>query len=156
VNTPAALGDIHIFTDFLHRALPNWVERPAGAITEMGSEGLVTLAFLAGLGIAYLVYIRKSHYAEALAEFSIGKALHQFWFADWGMDWLYDRIFVRPVVWFAHFDRTDFIDSVYAGLARLSELAYFALRSTENGKVRWYAAGIAFGAVALVSMVLFL
>jgi NADH-quinone oxidoreductase subunit L len=156
VNTPAALGDIHILTDFLHRALPNWIERPAGSITEVGSEGLVTLAFLVGLGIAYLVYLRKPRYADALAEFSIGKVLHQFWFADWGMDWLYDRIFVRPVVWFAHFDRTDFIDSVYAGVARLSELAYFALRSTENGKVRWYAAGIAFGAVALVSMVLFL
>jgi NADH-quinone oxidoreductase subunit L len=122
----------------------------------MGSEGLVTLAFLAGLCIAYFLYIRNPRYADALAEFSIGKTLHQFWFADWGMDWLYDRIFVRPVVWFAHFDRADFIDSVYAGLARLSELTYFALRSTENGRVRWYAAGIAFGAVALVSMVLFL
>jgi len=156
VNTPAALGDIHLFTDFLNPALPNWVERPAGAITEMGSEGLVTLAFLAGLGIAYLLYLHKPEYADALAEFSIGKALHQFWFADWGMDWLYDRIFVRPIVWFAHFDRTDFVDSIYAGLARLCELAYFALRSSENGRVRWYAAGIVFGAVALVSVVVFL
>lgn len=156
VNTPAAMGNIHFFTDFLKPALPNWIERPAGAITEMGSEGLVTLAFLTGLGIAYFLYIYKRAYADALAEFPLGKALHQFWFADWGMDWLYDRIFVRPIVWFAHFDRRDFIDSVYAGVARLCELTYIALRSTENGRVRWYAAGIAFGAVALVSMVLFL
>jgi NADH-quinone oxidoreductase subunit L len=41
-------------------------------------------------------------------------------------------------------------------LAWLSELAYRALRSTETGKVRWYAAGIAFGSVVLVALVLVL
>jgi NADH-quinone oxidoreductase subunit L len=156
VYTPAGLGNIHAFADFLKSALPNLLERPAGAITEMGSEALVTLAFLTGLGIAYLIYFLKPGYARALTGFSLGKTLHQFWFADWGMDWLYDRALVRPVAWFAHFDRADFIDSIYAGMARLGELAYIALRSTENGRVRWYAAGIAVGAVTLVSMVLFL
>jgi NADH-quinone oxidoreductase subunit L len=156
VNTPAGLGSVHRFTDLMHLALPTTLERPGLGITEMGSEGLVTLAFLIGLFFAYLLYLRKPGYAKALAASPIGSTLHRFWFADWGFDWLYDRLFVRPVVWFARVDSSDFIDAFYTGLARLSELAYRALRSTETGKVRWYAAGIAFGSVVLVALVLVL
>lgn len=156
VDTPASLGNIHIFSGFLQTALPTAAERSVASITEMGSEGLVTLAFLTGLGLAYLLYIRKPSYAAALTRSSLGKALHQFWFTDWGLDWLYERLFIRPVVRFAQFDRSDFIDFLYTGVARLSELAYQVFRSSETGKVRWYAAGIVFGAVILVSMVSFL
>ena len=156
VQTPAALGNIHLFAGFLQSALPSVTERTVVSITEMGSEGLVTLAFLTGLGFAYLLYLRKPRYAAALSKPPFGKALHQFWFTDWGLDWLYERLFVRPVLWFARFDSSDFIDSLYTGVARLSELANRALRSSETGKVRWYAAGIVFGAVLLVSMVSFL
>jgi len=156
VNTPAGLGNFHRFTDLMHLALPPVVERPGLGITEMGSEGLVTLAFLIGLYFAYLLYLRKPGYAKALAVSSIGSALHRLWFADWGFDWLYDRLFVRPVLWFARIDSSDFVDAFYTGLARLSELAYRALRSTETGKIRWYAAGIAFGSVVLAALVLIL
>jgi NADH-quinone oxidoreductase subunit L len=86
----------------------------------------------------------------------LGKALHQFWFADWGMDWLYDKLFVQPVLWFARVDKQDFIDLLYTGIARLSELFYRAVRTTETGRVRWYAAGIVFGSVVFAAIVLFL
>jgi NADH-quinone oxidoreductase subunit L len=70
------------------------------------------------------------------------------------MDWLYDRALVRPVIWFANVDRNDFIDAFYNGIARLSELAWRVLRSTENGRVRWYAAWITAGTVIFVAIVL--
>jgi NADH-quinone oxidoreductase subunit L len=70
------------------------------------------------------------------------------------MDWLYDHLFVRPVLWFANVDRNDFIDGFYIGLARLNELTWRALRTTENGRIGWYAAGITAGTVFFLAIVL--
>jgi NADH-quinone oxidoreductase subunit L len=85
---------------------------------------------------------------------SIGRALHDWWYADWGFDWLYDRVFVRPVVWFAHIDRHDVFDSIYDGLAAAAAFSWRLLSGTENGLVRWYAAGIAAGSVVYLLIVL--
>jgi NADH-quinone oxidoreductase subunit L len=72
------------------------------------------------------------------------------------MDWLYDKLFVQPLLWFARVDKHDFIDLVYSGIARLSELLYEAVRTTETGRVRWYAAAIVLGAVVFAAVVLLL
>jgi NADH-quinone oxidoreductase subunit L len=155
VNTPEALGNIHMFSNFLHGALPAATQR-AGAISEMASEGWVTLAFVLGLGVAYLCYMYRPEYPEALTRPALGKALHRFWLSDWGMDWLYDRLFVWPVMWFARVDRNDVVDLIYAGVARLVELFYCAVRRSETGRVRWYAAGLAIGSIIFLAIVLYL
>ena len=49
-----------------------------------------------------------------------------------------------------------FVDSIYDGLASLAILCYRALSYTETGRLRWYAAGIACGAVMFVAIVMFL
>ena len=156
VDTPAFLGNIHSFSDFMHSALPVITERPLGGMTELGSEGLVTLAFVVGLYLAYFFFIQHREYAEALAAPAISKALHRFWFSDWGMDWLYERVFVRPVVWIAQVDKGDFVDAIYNGIALVTEFFYRGVRRTETGRVRWYAAGIAAGSIIFVAIVLFL
>jgi len=111
---------------------------------------------LLGVYLAYVFFLRKRSYAAALAASAAGDALHRFWFSDWGMDWLYERLFVRPLVWFARIDKSDFIDGFYTGVASLNEFAWGVLRRTENGKLRWYAAGIAGGSVVFIAVVLFL
>jgi len=154
VNIPQALGNVPALASLLHSALPEVVERHAMGITEGLSEGLAAIAFAFGLGFAYLFFLRKRSLAESMATSAAGQVIHRFWFADWGMDWLYDRLFVHPVIWFAHVDRNDFIDAFYTGVARLNELSWRALRATENGRVRWYAAGITAGTVVFVAIVL--
>jgi NADH-quinone oxidoreductase subunit L len=156
VDTPEFLGNIHSFTDFLHSALPPVTEGPLRGMSELGSEGLVTLAFLIGLSVAYLFYIRKREYAEAITTPAIAKALHRFWYTDWGMDWLYERVFVRPIIWMARVDKNDFIDYIYSGIALFTELLYHGVRKTETGRMRWYAAGIAAGSIIFLAIVLFL
>ncbi len=131
-------------------------EAHAGPVTELGSEVIVTLAFLVGLYLAYFFFLRHRRYADSLASNALGKALHRLWSADWGMDWLYDHLFVRPLVWFARVDKDDFVDSFYDGTARLSQLGYHALSATETGQLRWYAAAIAAGSVLFVAIALFL
>jgi NADH-quinone oxidoreductase subunit L len=156
VRTPEVLGNIHIFTDFLHHALPPVAVTRAASMSEMGSEAWVTLALIAGFAVAYLCYIYRPEYSESLTRPAIGKALHRFWKSDWGMDWLYDRLFVWPVMWFARVDARDVVDSIYTGIARLCEMFYQGVRRTETGRIRWYAAAIAIGSIIFIAVVLFL
>jgi NADH-quinone oxidoreductase subunit L len=144
------------FGRFLETVLP-WSEGThAIPITELASEGIAGSVFLIGVYLAYVFFLRKRSYAAALASSTAGNALHRFWFSDWGMDWLYDRLFVQPLVWFARVDKSDFIDGFYTGVAWLNEFAWGVLRRTENGRLRWYAAGIAGGSVVFIAVVLFL
>jgi NADH-quinone oxidoreductase subunit L len=144
------------FGRFLETVLPWSAATHAIPITELASEGIAGSVFLIGVYLAYVFFLRKRSYAAALASSTAGNALHRFWFSDWGMDWLYDRLFVQPLVWFARVDKSDFIDGFYTGVAWLNEFAWGVLRRTENGRLRWYAAGIAGGSVVFIAVVLFL
>jgi NADH-quinone oxidoreductase subunit L len=139
---------------FLHSALPALDESRAGAISAAVSGVIAGLAYLCGLWLAYVFFLRRPNYARAIAEHPAGRALHQLWFSDWGFDWLYDRLFVQPVIWLARALKGDPIDSIFTGLGRLSELANRALSATETGRLRWYAAGIATGSLVFLAIVL--
>ncbi len=82
-------------------------------------------------------------------------ALQRFWFAGWGFDELYDRIFVRPYCWLARVNQGDVLDQIYRGIAALNRRLHDALSRTQNGHVRRYAAGIAIGAVIILALVMF-
>jgi NADH-quinone oxidoreductase subunit L len=122
---------------------------------EMFSEGVVALVFFLGLFLAYMLFLRRRDYSTALASSPSGSVLHRFWFSDWGMDWLYDRVFVRPVVWLAKVGKGDPIDGFYAGVGRLNEIAWRGLSLTQSGRLRWYAATIAAGTILLIGVVIF-
>jgi NADH-quinone oxidoreductase subunit L len=156
VNLPPKLGNVPLFTRLLETTLPPVEQGRFGRLTEIRSEGFVTLAFLVGLGLAYLLYLRRRQWSDALSATRAGKALHEFWFADWGFDWCYDKLFVQPVLWFARVDKKDGVDAFYNGVGDLNELLYRGLRLTENGRVRWYAAAIAAGTVVFVAIAIFL
>ena len=143
------------FAGFIATALPGFQEG-TGGITETLSSVVAALAFLSGLLGAWFVYQRNPALAAAIADNPAARVLHRFWFSDWGMDWLYDRLFVRPVVWIARVNKADVVDSIYDGLASLAILCYRALSLTETGKLRWYAAWIAGGSAIFVAIVMFL
>jgi NADH-quinone oxidoreductase subunit L len=145
----------HPLLGFLHSALPSTIEVHAGALTEIRSEAVAGLIFLIGLYFAYLFYLQKRNLAEALVANSFGRMLHQWWFADWGFDWIYDKIFVQPFLWVSEINKSDFVDAIYAGIAWLAQLFYRGLSGTETGRVRWYAAGMAAGSVIFLAVVLF-
>ncbi len=155
VNLPPFLGDHTVFADFLATALPQAVAAPTG-FSEAGSEAVVTVVFVAGLLLAFYFFLRRRSLAEAAVATPFGQALHRFWFSDWGMDWLYDRIFVRPTVWIARINRADFVDLVFSGIAEASVALHRGLSRTQTGRVRWYAAGVAAGAVLIMAIVLIL
>jgi len=114
---------------------------------ETSSSIAAAIAFLVGLGLA-AVYVRRP--------LAAANPLRRLWHAGWGFDWLYDRLFVRPVVWAARVNRGDAIDSIYDGVAAITKAGYRALAVMETGNLRWYAAAIAGGAVLFVAVVMFL
>jgi NADH-quinone oxidoreductase subunit L len=140
---------------FLHSALPTTVEVHAGALTEIKSEAVAGLIFLVGLYFAYLFYLQKRNLADALVANSFGRMLHELWFADWGFDWIYDKVFVQPFLWVSEINKSDFVDALYTGVAWLAQRSYRGLSSTETGRVRWYAAAMAAGSVLFLAVVFF-
>jgi len=156
VNLPTWLGNKPDFVHFLQLALPPLNEAHAASLSELASEGVATLAFVVGVFLAWVLFLKMRSWADTLTAPAFSRALHKFWFSDWAMDWLYDRLFVQPVNWFARADKSDWVDLIYKGIAQLCLLSYRGVRETENGKVRWYAAGIAVGTIIFIAVVLFL
>jgi NADH-quinone oxidoreductase subunit L len=142
--------------DFLRSVLPPTMEVPTGALTETYSETIAALMVLIGIYFGYLFHLQKRSLADALVANPVGRTLHQWWFAGWGFDWIYDKAFVQPFIWAAEINKSDFVDAFYTGVARLTELFYRGLSQTETGRVRWYAMGMAAGSVLFIAMVLFL
>ena len=140
---------------FVQSTLPVMVEVHAAGMTETLSEIVAAFAFLIGLYIAYLFHLQKRSLADQAVRNPAGRVLHAWWSAGWGFDWLYDRVFVQPVLWVARTNKNDFINTFYTGLARLTEVLYRALQLTQAGVLRWYAAGIAFGSVLFLAIVMF-
>jgi NADH-quinone oxidoreductase subunit L len=110
---------------------------------EILTSVLAGVAFIIGLGVAWQYRNRPA----------LGTVVERFWYAAWGFDWLYDHVFVIPVVWAARINRADAIDWIYKGLAALAASTWHILSWTETGKLRWYAAGIAAGTVVFVAIV---
>ncbi len=142
--------------EFLQFTLPTMVEANAAGMTETLSEVVAASAFLSGLYVAYLFHLQRRSLAELVVANPVGRALHAWWLADWGFDWLYDKVFVQPFLWAARVNKDDFIDRFYTGVARFTEVLYRALQLTQTGVMRWYAAGIALGSVLFLALAVFL
>jgi NADH-quinone oxidoreductase subunit L len=141
---------------FLSSALPPTIETHLAGLTEASSQAIAAIVFLVGLYFAYLFHLQKRGLADTLVASPAGRAFDQWWFNGWGFDWIYDRVFVRPFVWVSQVNKSDFVDSFYTGVARLTDLLYRGSSATETGGVRWYAAAMAGGAVVFLAVVLFL
>jgi NADH-quinone oxidoreductase subunit L len=153
VEMPATLGGVHLFSDFMGTALPAAPLAHGEPALELWLQLAAALASLAGVAVAYMLHRRR----PALLAAGLGGArLGRLWLGGWGFDWLYDRLFVRPFIWFARANRADAIDLLYAGVARLSTAAHRALSGTQTGQTRQYAMGIVVGAVLVIAMVVLL
>ncbi|MEJ2695530.1 MAG: NADH-quinone oxidoreductase subunit L [Candidatus Sulfobium sp.] len=151
IQLPAIMGNITVFSGFLHTALPP-VRPLSGERMEWILEIIAVVISLGGVLVAWLFFLRTRGLATRLAETSPGMLLHRFWFSGWAFDWVYDLLFVRPFVWLARINRDDFMDLAYAGLAWYNRSLNRILSLTQNGRVRFYAMGIALGAIITVAI----
>ena len=129
------------------------VKTMEGAVSELTLQIVAAITALLGIYIAYIIYLKKPvPKAEDVRQNNIQKFL----FSGWGFDWLYDKIFVKPVVFLAKINKNDFIDYIYKFIAWFNGLMNHILKTTQSGKLRWYAMGIVIGAVITLTIVAFL
>ena len=142
------------FSTFLQSALPALAAPSTGSPTEWLLRLVASLASLAGLGTAYWLYLRRREFTQALAGSPLGLALHRWWFAGWGFDALYQRLFVLPYVWLAEQGRHDIVDSAYTALGWLNSKVHQGLSRTQTGRVNGYALSLAAGAAIIMALLL--
>ena len=156
VEIPPYLGNVPAFSQLMQAALP---VHPApvslGSSLEATLSAIAAVVTLLGVGVAYVAFRRRPVWLDALIRSPASVTLQHFWETGWGFDWLYDRVLVRPFLWVAKKDQSDFIDGFYTGLVVLSRAAYRQLSASETGRVRRYAAGITAGSIVLIAILVF-
>jgi NADH-quinone oxidoreductase subunit L len=118
-------------------------------------EAISVLVSASGVFFAWLIFHKNRAWAERVARQNrVGNALRTLWLNAWGFDWLYDLVFKRPYLWFVRVNAADAAD-VAIGLIPVSLRAmHAALARTQTGRIRWYAAGMAAGAVVVLGAIL--
>jgi NADH-quinone oxidoreductase subunit L len=139
-------GAIHLP---LESVLPQAADaHPPNALT---LEIISVVVSLAGVALAWLLFGRDRSLAERLARKNfVGDALRRLWLNAWGFDWLYDRLFVKPYLWFTRVNQKDGIDVAIGFIPSSLRALHGALARTQNGQIRWYAMAMAAGAVIVL------
>ena len=109
---------------------------------------------IAGILLAAVLFLGKRRVATAIANSGIGRVLSAWWFAAWGFDWIYDKLFVKPYLLISHLLRKDPVDRSIGLIPRMARGGHVAMSKTETGQLRWYTASIAMGAVLVLGAVL--
>ena len=115
-------------------------------------HGIMIAVPLLGIGVSYLFYMSRALSIENLMASSTAKSLHKFWFSGWGMDRLYQILFVNPFLLLARVNRADLVDRLYELLVQLTRTAHSMIAQTQTGQLRWYALSIAAGLIVILSM----
>jgi NADH-quinone oxidoreductase subunit L len=155
VGLPAWLGH-NSFGEFLRPSLrlAHENEHASGSHSVELLFALISVAVaLAGIGLAYRLYVGRPSLSESLAErFS---TIHRVLRRKYYIDEMYDAVFVDPTVsgsrdilW-KRFD-VGVIDGAVNGVARMMQNLAGVLKNLQNGLVRSYASWILAGAVALL------
>jgi NADH-quinone oxidoreductase subunit L len=111
---------------------------------------------IAGIVLAALLFLGQRRFATAVAQSAPGRFLSAWWFAAWGFDWLYDKLFVRPYLLICRLLGRDPIDLSIGLLPLLARGGHLALRQSQTGNLRWYATSIVGGAVLVLATLLLL
>ncbi|MBD9656341.1 NADH-quinone oxidoreductase subunit L [Pseudomonas sp. PDM12] len=109
---------------------------------------------LAGILLAAMLFLGKRSLVSAVASSAPGRFLSAWWFAAWGFDWLYDKIFVQPYLFLCRVLAHDPIDGAIGIVPRLARGGHGVLSRSETGHLRWYAISIAGGAVLVLAAVM--
>ena len=141
-----------------------------GAQDHFSTVAILTMAApILGIVLGYLIFwgrqepsageregapLASKRSVDRLVQSPAGDAIRRFWFGGWGFDALYDRVFVRPFVWFARLNKRDGVDFVYTTAAGITRGFHHLVALTQSGHLRWYAANMALGLLAAFAIVL--
>jgi NADH-quinone oxidoreductase subunit L len=147
VQLPPLLGDLHLFSAFMHATLPEAGEREGLVMAEWFALMLSSLAGLLGIAVAWHLYGRGRE-DQRMGSPGLRRLLEN----GGGFDTAYGRAVVQPFVAAARINRHDFVDRLYTGVAGSARWLHERLSAAQTGRLRWYAAGMTGGAIVLATI----
>ena len=109
---------------------------------------------LLGLLLAYLIFQSRQLNLDRWVSSSVGQALRRFWLSGWGIDWLYDRAFVRPYYRISGLLKNEPIDAIYGLVVAINQTFNHWLVESQTGRMRWYVASMVLGLIVLLTLAL--
>ncbi|MGB1808308.1 MAG: NADH-quinone oxidoreductase subunit L, partial [Porticoccaceae bacterium] len=109
---------------------------------------------LVGLLLSYLIFHSGQLKVDGLVNSSVGQALRRFWHSGWGIDWLYDRVFVRPYYRLSGIMVNEPIDAIYGLIVAINQTFNHWLAESQTGRMRWYIASMVFGLILVLTLAL--
>ena len=109
---------------------------------------------LMGVLLAYLIFHSGQLNVDRLVNSSLGQWLRRFWHSGWGIDWLYDRIFVRPYYRLSGIMVNEPIDAIYGLIVAINQTFNHWLAESQTGRMRWYIASMVFGLILVLTLAL--
>ena len=144
----------HVIHDFLEPTFADSTHYASKPSTAHINRGLVigTLVALAGIAIAYLVWVKRPQLATA-ARARLAP-VHRLLVNKWYFDELIDALVVRPSQWFGAwaqqtFERVFVNGLLVGGTTGVVRVGSSAVRAAQTGFLRYYALLIVVGMVAL-------
>ena len=156
LETPRPLGNLRAFSRLLERVLPVASAAPEAPPGEAVLGLISSFVVLAGLLLAYRLFRNRAHGPRTAAETARPRTVGGFFRSGWGFDRLYDTVFVKPLSWLARVNRNDALDIPFRGLAGAANGAHDVLSRMQSGRLRWYAAAVALGAILVLAVAVFL
>ncbi len=140
-------GLIHVPTESIFAA-PEHGEHQVSTLM----HSIMIAVPLLGIALSYLFYGSRTLSVERLMSNNVARGLHKFWFAGWGFDGLYRRLFITPYLWLAAINKRDVVDTASELLVILSEAGNAMLARSQSGSLRWYILSVVGGTVLLITL----
>jgi NADH-quinone oxidoreductase subunit L len=136
--------------------LGGFIHLPLDSVLPQSKNGHATVGFMAasvgvgvaGLAVAAWLWLKAPGVVDGMAR--NGSWLHKTWANAWWFDWAYDRLFVKPYLWFTRVNSKDVVDVTIGFIPTTLRAMHGALARTQTGQIRWYAMGVAAGAVIVL------
>jgi NADH-quinone oxidoreductase subunit L len=156
LETPRALGHLRVFSGFLMPVLAGRGPKAESLAEDVGLVVISSLVVAAGLVLGWVLYRKKIVRPCEREDAEEPPRTGGFFFAGWGFDRIYDLVFVRPLVWLSRVNKNDVVDLPFRGLVGAANAGHAVLARTQSGRLRWYAAAVALGAVIVLAVAVLL
>ncbi|SEP59747.1 NADH dehydrogenase subunit L [Azotobacter beijerinckii] len=137
----------------VHGVLPESAGHAGGEAKHV-LEVISAIVALAGIAFAARLFLGDRKLLDSIEQSEPARKLIPLWYAAWGFDQLYDRLFVKPYLQLCRLLGHDPIDRGISVIPRLARDGHGVLSRSETGQLRWYAGSIVGGAVLLLGIVL--
>ncbi len=160
IGVPALLGGSNRIEHFLEPVFSSGHQAAAGHAaahhashsTELAVMAVSVLIAFAGIGLAYLMYIKNRDLPRVLAQ--KGSFAYRLLLNKWYVDELYSFILVRPLYGLSIFLWKGIdvliIDGLVNGVAAFFRQSGSVLRVIQSGQVQAYAVSLVVGSLALI------